>query len=88
VKDSTDGSPIGREVDAVSIVVANDGDGFDAEMKAMSRRGAGLGLVSVRERLLAMGGQLEITSTAGRLGVSARILVPLGSGACAKGGPK
>jgi signal transduction histidine kinase len=60
-----------REGEVLTVTVADGGIGFD-----LSRRGAGFGLMSVRERLEELGGELEIESAPG-LGTHARMIVPL-----------
>jgi len=60
-----------REGESVTITVDDSGTGFD-----LSHRGAGFGLVSVRERLEALGGRLEIESATGQ-GTHARMTMPL-----------
>ncbi len=61
------GSPFG-----LTLSVADDGVGFDVE----AVWGKGLGLVSMRERLEAFGGSLEIRSSRG-LGTRVEVTVPL-----------
>jgi signal transduction histidine kinase len=58
-----------REGGDLLVTVEDDGIGFD-------HRGGGFGLVSIRERLEALGVRFEIESTPGR-GTRARIIVPL-----------
>lgn len=58
---------------ALELSVRDDGVGFDP---ANGRRGAGIGHVSLRERLHLVGGQLEITSAPG-LGTIVLARVPL-----------
>ncbi|HET9371198.1 MAG TPA: ATP-binding protein [Vicinamibacterales bacterium] len=60
-------------VDAVSLEVVDDGAGFDV---AAAMEGEGLGLVSMRERLNLVGGELHIASKPGA-GTTVRAFVPL-----------
>jgi signal transduction histidine kinase len=57
------------EADDLRLVVADDGTGFDLEKAA----GKGLGLVGMRERALAVHGDLQITSRPGETRVEVRI---------------
>ncbi len=54
------------EPDGLALTVADDGVGFDVE----AMWGKGLGLVSMRERLDAIGGTLQIHS---RIGAGTRV---------------
>ena len=56
---------------ALVVEVRDDGAGFDVE-----RANGGVGLVSMRDRLAAVGGRLEITSWPGR-GTRVRAVIPL-----------
>ena len=61
------------------VTVADDGGGFDVAAAANSTVGGGVGLISMRERLEMLGGQMEILSTPGygsRLVASYRIHKP------------
>jgi signal transduction histidine kinase len=62
-----------REGDHVVLEVADDGQGFDPEARAISARR--LGLVSMRERAAQLGGHLRIDSTLGK-GTTVRAEVP------------
>jgi signal transduction histidine kinase len=53
-----------RRPDLVSLIVEDDGDGFDAEIQASAAQGK-LGLVGMRERVTLAGGKLEIESARG-----------------------
>jgi PAS domain S-box-containing protein len=59
---------------ALSLTIRDDGRGFDTD-GALAK---GLGLVSMHERLEAIGGSLEIRSTAGG-GTKLKVMVPLGA---------
>ena len=59
-----------READTAQFIVQDDGVGFDAEAA-----GDGLGLVSIRDRLAALGGDLAISSVPGE-GTSVRGEIP------------
>lgn len=61
---------ITREEDDVVIEVSDDGAGFDVD--AHEARPGHLGLVSMRDRMQAVGGELSITSRPGRTTVRAR----------------
>ena len=62
--------------DHVEVTVSDNGSGFDPEA-AMPRAGktGGLGLFSIRERLVLLGGEMEIDSAPGR-GSRFRLLAP------------
>jgi signal transduction histidine kinase len=61
---------------AVVLSVADDGGGFDPAARSIAARK--LGLTSMRERVEALGGTLEITSAAGR-GTTVQASVPRGA---------
>lgn len=72
------GVDIRLEIDpeAARCTVKDDGRGFDLQA-VLNRRGErGLGLIGMRERLSALGGQLTIDSAPGR-GTDLRIIIPL-----------
>ena len=70
---------VSRLEDRVRIVVQDDGAGFDPELEGQERTGAkGFGLFSIRERLVLMGGQMNIESAPGK-GVRVSLDVPLGA---------
>jgi signal transduction histidine kinase len=60
----------------VQIAVEDQGVGFDPEELKGGRGAAGLGLVHIRERLLYLGGRIDITSTRGR-GTRIEIATPV-----------
>lgn len=61
----------------IRAVVRDDGVGFDVEA-ALARRGErGLGLIGMRERVEALGGQLTIRSAVGQ-GTEVSVTIPLG----------
>lgn len=60
----------------LTLVVRDDGKGFDVEQ---SRLAAGLGLISMRERIRLVGGEFEIRSQAGQ-GTEVICRVPPGAG--------
>jgi PAS domain S-box-containing protein len=65
-----------RRRDHVSLIIEDDGRGFDAE-KAFTKQ-KGLGLVGMRERALLVGGTLEIDSQPGRdTTIIVRVSVPM-----------
>lgn len=50
----------------VSLVIEDDGQGFDPRHRHRSRQSAGIGLVGMQERLELLGGRLEVDSQPGR----------------------
>lgn len=69
-----------RDVDAATFTVEDDGKGFDPEeVMQRNENGKGIGLSSMSERVLLMGGTLELTS---RTGEGTRIIftVPVENG--------
>lgn len=64
-----------RHSDYVSLIVEDDGVGFDAEQTFSTLR-KGFGLVGMRERAALVGGTLEIESSPGR-GVTIRVSIPV-----------
>ena len=61
------------DADALRLQVSDNGDGFDVNIKS-----PGIGLVSMRERAVAMGGQFSIVSAPGQ-GVVIAVVVPFDS---------
>ena len=61
---------------SVCVTVSDEGAGFDPVQLERSDVGEGIGLFSIRERLEALGGRLEIDSTPGG-GTSMRLFAPL-----------
>jgi signal transduction histidine kinase len=62
--------------DAIRLTVTDDGCGFDPAARARARTpGAGLGLVSMRERAEALGGTLAVVSAPGA-GTTIDVVVP------------
>ncbi|KAF1069754.1 MAG: Signal transduction histidine-protein kinase/phosphatase DegS [Pseudomonas citronellolis] len=61
------------EDETLCLTIADDGRGFDPDSQ---RRGASFGLVGMRERVLMLGGSLEIASRPGE-GTTLRVRVPL-----------
>ena len=59
--------------DTMRVTVTDDGRGF--EVDAVQRKAGHLGIVSMRERLLALGGELDVRSRPGRTVVEARVPV-------------
>ncbi len=68
---------LGTPDGVVQLVVRDDGRGFD--VPAARARGESQGLLSMRERVALVGGELEIDSAPGR-GTSIRARIPLGDG--------
>jgi signal transduction histidine kinase len=56
---------IGRQAQQIRCAVRDDGIGFDIRPTLARRRGGGIGLLSIQERLEEVGGTMEITSTPG-----------------------
>ena len=65
------------ESNEVSCSIRDDGRGFDVAAVLDRRGDRGLGLIGMRERLNAVGGQFNINSAPGR-GTEIRVAVPLG----------
>jgi signal transduction histidine kinase len=65
------------ESNGVSCSIRDDGRGFDVAAVLDRKGDRGLGLIGMRERLNAVGGQFNIHSAPGR-GTEIRIVVPLG----------
>lgn len=65
------------ESNEVSCSIRDDGRGFDVAAVLDRRGDRGLGLIGMRERLNAVGGQFSINSAPGR-GTEIRVAVPLG----------
>ncbi|MCJ7512768.1 MAG: histidine kinase [Anaerolineales bacterium] len=59
----------------VSLMVEDDGAGFDDRLVQASPTGEHMGLFGIRERVAALGGRLEVASAAGR-GTTLRVLLP------------
>ena len=67
---------IRRDEDAIRIDIEDDGLGFDtSELDTAAAGSRGFGLFSIRERLLPLGGQMEIQSEPGR-GTRASLVLP------------
>jgi signal transduction histidine kinase len=62
---------LGRQGDAVTLAVEDDGQGFDSTAPA-----SGMGLRNLKERAVSLGGSLEITSRLGA-GTRAQVWAPL-----------
>ncbi len=67
---------VARRPDALEILVEDDGIGLSAEARQRAMASGRFGLVSMRERVLALGGALEIGSRPGQ-GTKLRIRIPL-----------
>lgn len=63
--------------DQLVLTIHDDGRGFDREAKAGRQRGAGLGLLTMRERAIQAGGAAEIASAPGE-GTTVRVTLPIG----------
>ncbi|MSP36862.1 MAG: PAS domain S-box protein [Deltaproteobacteria bacterium] len=66
----------GRDGDRVSVVVIDNGKGFDAQSTANGNGGSHYGLFSIRERVELRGGRVEIDSTPG-VGTWVTIILPV-----------
>jgi PAS domain S-box-containing protein len=66
---------LGREANHVSLIVEDDGKGFDPA-QAFAAKGNGLGLIGMRERASLLGGTVEIESEAGH-GATVAIRIPV-----------
>src|SRR5262249_5559840 len=68
---------IGRAGEGLGMGVREHGVGFDAaSTRERLARGAGLGLLGMRERAALLGGRLEVASAPGR-GCTVRVAIPL-----------
>ena len=67
-----------HDAEAITLLVEDDGRGFDrGAVLSAQGRGTGLGLLGMQERLMSVGGQLEIESRSGH-GTRLVARVPLG----------
>ncbi|HEY1991409.1 MAG TPA: ATP-binding protein [Gammaproteobacteria bacterium] len=64
---------LSRSADAVTLVIDDDGAGFDVATVA-----PGMGLLGMRERIIALDGQFELTTQAGR-GLHIEVQLPAGA---------
>jgi len=60
----------------ITLIIEDDGTGFDIKKTAMLEKGKGLGLIGMRERATLVGGTLEIESGSGQ-GTTIFVRVPL-----------
>jgi signal transduction histidine kinase len=66
-----------RQGDVIELLVSDDGIGFDPVRHAATRNGTGgIGLLSMRERAIFVGGTLVVKSIR-RLGTEVEIRIPL-----------
>jgi PAS domain S-box-containing protein len=65
---------------SVTVVVADDGHGFDAAVQAAASPAGALGLFSIRERFAFLGGRVEIASSPGH-GTRVTLHAPIASAA-------
>jgi len=65
-----------REPKMIHMIVRDDGVGFDASYRVGGRRPPGLGLIGIRERIAALGGNVQITSAPSQ-GTEIRVSIPL-----------
>lgn len=65
-----------REPKKIHMIIQDDGVGFDTSNRLGGRRPPGLGLIGIRERIAALGGNVNITSVIGQ-GTELRVSIPL-----------
>jgi signal transduction histidine kinase len=66
-----------RQDDRIRVEIYDDGKGFDPQqLPSRTRRGGGIGLLSIRERLAHFGGQCEVYSQPGK-GTVVKLTAPL-----------
>jgi PAS domain S-box-containing protein len=65
-----------RRGDDVTLIIEDDGRGFDVEAVRRAAKGAGLGLIGIQERAASLGGQVEYESTPGR-GTTLFVRIPI-----------
>lgn len=70
---------LGGDEQSLEIAVQDDGRGFDPSILAGPGKGAGFGILSVRERLVRIGGAFTLESEAGR-GTKITMIVPVAFG--------
>jgi signal transduction histidine kinase len=70
------GISLRAEEDEVVGVVEDDGEGFDPEASGKASPSSGVGLLSMRERVEIMGGELRVSSRPGA-GTSVEVRAPL-----------
>ncbi len=63
--------------DHLVLTIADEGRGFEREASAGRQRGAGLGLLTMRERAIQAGGGADIVSAPGE-GTTVRVTLPIG----------
>jgi two-component system sensor histidine kinase UhpB len=68
-----------RLADTLTIIVEDDGEGFDPEVVQAGWRGGGAGILGMKERAGELGGQLVVESRAGS-GTTVRLVVPCSPG--------
>lgn len=69
-----------RKDNAVTLIVEDDGCGFDAAGELMLRGQGGMGLMGIRERTALVGGGVDLESTPGK-GTTLFVRIPLRAGA-------
>jgi PAS domain S-box-containing protein len=74
-----------RDEQGFRIAVQDDGKGFDVSALQRSGKGGGFGVLSVRERLVRVGGAFVVESARGE-GTKVTMIVPLECGPRSKGG--
>jgi signal transduction histidine kinase len=67
---------LGREGKDLCCVIRDDGAGFDVSAVLAGKEGSGLGLLGMRERVGAVGGELEIDAQPNR-GTEVRVRIPV-----------
>ena len=68
-----------RRGEAITLIVEDDGRGFDADTLRGSVEHGGMGLVGMQERVSSVGGQMQYESTPGE-GAAIFVRIPLGEG--------
>ena len=67
-----------REDQQIRCAILDNGIGFDLSAVVAKKGDRGLGLIGIQERLKALDGKLQITSTPGH-GTAVRITIPVGA---------
>jgi two-component system NarL family sensor kinase len=68
---------LGSTGETFTVVVSDDGVGFDPTLQSAAHAPRRFGLFSVREQILRLGGEFDVSSAPGR-GTFASIVVPVG----------